>query len=132
MKKVLAVTAALALLGLGIVAQADVFNLGAGFTNLETVTVGNAGNTGELSGSGSGGNGPDRICGSVGYTYNIGKYEVTAKQYADFLNSKAKCDGDPYGLYNTAMGNPSSLGCNIQRSGGGTVANPYVYTVAND
>ena len=40
MKKVFTVTAALALLCLCIVAQADVFNLGPGFTNLETVTVG--------------------------------------------------------------------------------------------
>ncbi|MBN1458499.1 MAG: SUMF1/EgtB/PvdO family nonheme iron enzyme [Armatimonadetes bacterium] len=121
MKKVFAVTAALVLLCLGSLAQAAI--------TIDTVTVGNAGNTGELSGSG----GTSRICGGVAYTYNIGKYEVTAKQYTDFLNSKAKCDGDPYGLYNTAMGDPSgSLGCNIQRSGGGTVANPYTYSVAND
>lgn len=46
--------------------------------NIETVPVGNPGNAGELSGEGAGGSGPDRICGAVGYTYNIGKYEVTA------------------------------------------------------
>ena len=41
----------------------------------------------------------DRICGSVGYNYNIGKYEVTAGQYTEFLNAVARTD--TYGLYNT-------------------------------
>ena len=68
--------------------------------------------------------------GAVAYEYNIGKYEVTAGQYTEFLNNKAKCDSDPYGLYNTFM--TGSDGCKIQRTGGGTVANPYVYTVASD
>ena len=118
MKKLFLVTAAIALLGLSIAAQADVFNLGTGFTNLETVAVGNKGNTADTTGYGS-----------VGYTYNIGKYEVTAKQYTDFLNAKAKTD--TYGLYNSSMWS-SDDGCKIQRSGSGTVGNPYSYTVAND
>ena len=121
MKKVFAVTAALVLLGLCISAQA---------VTIATVPVGNAGNAGELSGAGAGGEGPDRICGSVGYNYNIGKYEVTAGQYTDFLNAKATVS-DPYGLYNTSMWS-SSYGCKIQRSGGGTVPNPYTYTVTSD
>ena len=49
----------------------------------------NPGNAGELSGAGAGGYGPNRVCGAVGYTYNIGKYEVTAGQYAAFLNAVA-------------------------------------------
>jgi len=110
MKKVFAVTAALALLGFSIVASADVFNLGAGFTNLETVTVGDPGNVG---------------LGSVGYTYNIGKYEVTAKQYTDFLNNKAQTD--MYELYNTYMA--SAWSCNIQRSG---AWGSYTYSVEDD
>ena len=120
MKRVFALTAVIALLGLGMAAQA---------VTIATVPVGNAGNAGELSGSGAGGYGPDRICGSVGYNYNIGKYEVTAGQYTDFLNAKATVS-DPYGLYKTAMTN--TYGCKIQRSGGGTVPNPYTYTVASD
>jgi len=124
-----AVTAAIVLLCLGSLAQADVFDLGPGFTNLETVIVGDPGNVGQLSGAGSGGYGPDRIVGSVGYTYNIGKYEVTAKQYTDFLNAKAKTD--PYGLYNTNMWS-NAFSCKIERSGGGTVENPYTYTVTAD
>ena len=61
-------------------ATADVFNMGPGLTRLETVPVGDPGNTGELSGVGAGGGGANRICGAVGYVYRIGKYEVTAGQ----------------------------------------------------
>lgn len=39
--------------------------------------------------------------GSVNYTYNIGKYEVTIQQYANFLNAVAS--SDPYQLYNPSM-----------------------------
>jgi len=95
---------------------------------LETVAVGDAGNVGELSGTGAGGSGSDRICGSVAYNYNIGKYEVTANQYTDFLNNKATSNGDPYGLYDTSMTN----NCHIVRSGSGTAPDPYSYIVASD
>ncbi len=96
---------------------------------METVTVGNAGNDGELSGWGADGSGPDAIVGGVDYAYNIGKYEVTAGQYAEFLNAVAAAD--TYGLYNTSMVdlNHPSWGCNIQRSG----SSPnYSYSVAPD
>jgi len=91
--------------------------------NIETVPVGNPGNAGELSGEGAGGWGPDRICGAVGYTYNIGKYEVTAGQYCEFLNKVAKTD--TYGLYNTGMANTQD-GSGISRSGS---SGSYTYTV---
>ena len=81
---------------------------------IDTVTVGNPGNVGELSGDGAGGYGPDRVCGAVGYVYNIGTYEVTAGQYAEFLNAVAA--SDPYGLYNASM-DSSSYGCQITRNG---------------
>ncbi|MEN6355968.1 MAG: SUMF1/EgtB/PvdO family nonheme iron enzyme [Armatimonadota bacterium] len=121
MRKLCAVTAAIALLGLSIACNADVF----GLTNMETVTVGDPGNNSELSGAGAGGYGPDRICGSVSYTYNIGKYEVTAAQYCDFLNHKAK--SDPYGLYNTDMWS-SDRGCKIQRT---SDSDSYSYSVTS-
>ncbi len=54
------------------------FNMPSGLTSLEMVTVGNAGNFGELSGTGAGGYGPDRICGAVGYTCQMGKFELRA------------------------------------------------------
>ena len=85
---------------------------------IETVTVGNPGNAGELSGDGAGGWGPDRICGAVGYTYKIDKFEVTAGQYAEFLNAVAATD--TYGLYTLSMGN----GCAITQTG---EAGSYTY-----
>jgi len=57
--------------------------------NIDTVTIGDPGNA------------PDTAYGSVSATYNIGKYEVTNAQYAEFLNAVA--DTDTYGLYNTSM-----------------------------
>jgi sulfatase modifying factor 1 len=93
---------------------------------IDTVPVGNLGNTAELSGGGAGGYGPDRFCGAVAYSYNIGKYEVTAGQYTAFLSAVAQTD--TYGLYNTGMSN-TIYGSGIARSGGGTVGNPYTYTV---
>jgi len=108
----------LALLCLGTLAQANI--------TIATVPVGDPGNAGELSGAGvPGGYGPDRICGSVGYNYNIGKYEVTAAQYCDFLNHKAATD--TYGLYATSM--PGIYGCQIQRTG---ASGSYTYSVASD
>jgi len=98
----------------------------AAVVDIQTVPVGNPGNAGEGSGPSYGGYGQDRICGAVAYEYNIGKYEVTAGQYKEFLNAVAKTD--TYGLYNTNMSNTSS-GSGIARSGGGTVGNPYTYTV---
>ena len=93
--------------------------------NIDLVPVGNAGNAGELSGSGD----LARICGAVGYTYNIGKYEVTAGQYTAFLNAVGGVD--TYFLYNSNMSNTSN-GSGIVQSGGGTVGNPYTYSVAAD
>ncbi len=94
---------------------------------IETVTVGDPGNAGENSGeSEPGGSGPDRICGAVDYTYNIGKYEVTAGQYTEFLNAVA--NDDTYGLYNTSMW-VNTYGCKIERTGSSP---DYSYGVASD
>jgi formylglycine-generating enzyme required for sulfatase activity len=102
---------------------ADVFNMGPGLTSLGLVTVGNPGNAGELSGAGAGGFGEDRICGAVGYTYNIGKYETTAGQYTEFLNAVAATD--TYGLYNTYMWS-TGYGCKIQQTG---TSGNYTYSI---
>jgi formylglycine-generating enzyme len=76
---------------------------------IETVPVGNAGNASDTRYDASG-------FGAVSYNYQIGKYEVTAGQYTEFLNAVAK--DDPNGLYNTAMGDSAgSFGANIQRAG---------------
>ncbi|MCX6343581.1 MAG: SUMF1/EgtB/PvdO family nonheme iron enzyme [Armatimonadetes bacterium] len=108
MNKTLLCTAAIALLSLGGIAQANI--------TIETVAIGNAGNAADpYTGS---------LYGSVGYNYNIGKYEVTAGQYTAFLNAKANVS-DAYGLYNADMWN-SSYGCKIQQT---SVTGGYSYAV---
>jgi sulfatase modifying factor 1 len=88
---------------------------------IDLVPVGNPGNAPDTRYDATG-------FGSVANAYQIGKYEVTAGQYTEFLNAVAKAD--PNGLYNTAMGDPGgSLGANIQRSG----SSPnFSYSVAAD
>ncbi|MGA2033361.1 MAG: SUMF1/EgtB/PvdO family nonheme iron enzyme [Thermoguttaceae bacterium] len=68
------------------------------------VTVGDPGNAADTTGYGA-----------VGYTYQMGKYDVTAAQYTAFLNAVART-GDPYGLYNSNMAADASYGCGISRS----------------
>src|SRR5262245_29663639 len=79
--------------------------------NIEMVPVGNAGNAPDTQLMTDGTTG----YGSVGYNYQIGKYEVTAGQYTEFLNAVAKAD--PNGLYRTEMGRIDLQGANIQRTG---------------
>ena len=67
------------------------------------------------------------LYGSVDHAYKIGKYEVTAGQYTEFLNAKAKTD--TYGLYDYGMAEPAFIGCNIQRTGS---EGHYSYSVASD
>ena len=108
-------------------ANADVFNMGSGLTGLSFVTVGNPGNAASTSRSPANGS----YMGSVGYTYQIGKYDVTAGQYCQFLNAVAATD--PYGLYNTYMsagpgGQPGRVGCGITRTG---IAGNYSYNTTS-
>ena len=111
------------LLAAGGKAQANVLNMGPGLTSLETVPAGNAGNV------------PDTRYvtpgyGAVAYEYRIGKYEVTAGQYTEFLNKMAGVDS--YQLYNAFMWS-SGWGCKIERyAGSGTPEDPYQYRVASD
>ncbi len=91
---------------------------------METVRVGNPGNAGDTRYPDAS-NGIYNF-GAVGYTYNIGKYEVTADQYCEFLNAVAKTD--TYELYNTNMWSIDG-GCKIQQSGS---SGNYSYSVASD
>ena len=111
-----------ALFALTAYARADVFHMATGLTSLQFVTVGNPGNA------------PDTrynsiSVGAVDHVYKIGKYEVTAGQYAEFLNAVAKAD--PFGLYSPAMGDPNVnfQGANILRSG---LSPNFSYSVASD
>ncbi len=84
-------------------------------TVIETVGIGNSGNAPSAYGFGA-----------VGYAYDLGKYEVTAGQYTDFLNAVAATD--TYDLYHTNMWS-SGYGCKIQRNG---APGGYTYSIAAD
>ena len=99
-----------AVLAIGSAAQA---------VNIETVPVGNPVNIADTTGD-------PNPCGAVDYEYQIGKYEVTAGQYTEFLNAVAATD--TYGLYNTSMDSGSN-GCKIQQIGS---SGSYTYSVASD
>ena len=83
----------------------------------ETVPVGNAGNGVD--------NGPGLVhpsdpawgtdFGAVAYDYNIGKYEVTAGQYTEFLNAVAATD--TFELYSSSMGGTGGHRTRIFQSG---------------
>jgi formylglycine-generating enzyme required for sulfatase activity len=61
---------------------------------IDWVTVGDPGNACDTQSQG--------CFGAVPYEYQIGKYEVTNAEYAEFLNAVA--DTDTYALYDTSMG----------------------------
>jgi len=112
------------LVALFLVAAMLTFTAAARAVDIQVVPVGNPGNLADFRYDPAG-------YGRVEDNYWIGKYEVTAGQYRDFLNAVAK--NDPYGLYNSAMAltvptDPSN-GCGITRSG-----SPfnYHYDVAAD
>ena len=100
------------MMAVGILASGSIVQAG---VVIDTVTVGNPGNRDDTHGDGYGG---------VGYTYDIGTYEVTARQYTGFLNAVARTD--TYGLYNTSMWS-NNLGCRVERSGS---SGSYWYSVA--
>lgn len=77
---------------------------------IDTVPIGNAGNTADSTGHGN-----------VAYEYRIGAFEVTNSQYAAFLSSVAAADS--FGLYDTRM--DSSVHGGIARGG-----SPGSYTYA--
>ena len=82
--------------------------------NLDTVLVGDAGNTGEVQSQGT--------FGTVGYNYHFGTHEVTNSQYTAFLNSVAATD--THSLYNTNMNSSTHGG--ITRAGS---SGSYTYSV---
>ncbi|MFM7207302.1 MAG: formylglycine-generating enzyme family protein [Planctomycetaceae bacterium] len=96
--------------GLLAVAAAYVATAPAHAVSIEWVTVGNAGNANS----------------GVAYEYRIGMYEVTIRQYTDFLNAAAKTD--PYGLYHVNMQTNVNV-AGISRTG---VPGAYEYSVMNN
>ncbi|MGA2031749.1 MAG: SUMF1/EgtB/PvdO family nonheme iron enzyme [Thermoguttaceae bacterium] len=86
------------------VAAAGVVAAQAETITMAMVTVGDPGNTADTTGYGG-----------VGYTFQMGKYDVTTSQYAAFLNAVATTS-DPYGLYNPSMATDTSYGCGISQT----------------
>ncbi len=87
--------------------SADVFNMPAGMRSLDTVVVGDPGNAVDDNGRGA-----------VPYPFKIGKFEVTAAQYAEFLNAKGKAEPDGALWFNDmdpAQGEGTR--CGIRREG---------------
>ncbi len=116
--KTISVLFAVALLLIGTGSRGDVL--------LDMVTIGDPGNPADPRPWG-----PPYdpfYLGSVSYTYQISKYEVTVSQYAEFLNAAAK--SDPYGLYSDSMGGdgPTVGGGFINRSG---TSGSYSYSVVD-
>ena len=91
----------------------NVFNMPTGNTSLQFVNVGDPGNTGDtqaMNGANLIINGSNDISsgyGAVPYSYGMGKFDITAAQYVQFLNAVAT-KSDPYGLYNPLMGGATS------------------------
>lgn len=87
---------------------------------IEMVTVGNPGNAADLRYNV---NVKPEGFGAVSYIYQVGKYEITAGQYTEFLNAVAK--SDPNQLYYP----PSAKTTHIEQSG----SSPnFSYSVAAD
>ncbi len=116
MRHLFLITAIIVLLDLGTLAQA---------ITIETVAIGDKGNVADTAVNGHDGT---TGYGSVAYDYNIGKYEVTAGQYTEFLNAKANVS-DAYALYNSGMwSDPDGYGCKIQQT---SISGGYSYAVDN-
>ncbi len=83
---------------------ADVFAMPSGQTSLTLLPVGNVGNSSDAATG----------FGSVGYSYNISKFETTIGQYVQFLNAVGATD--TYSLYNASMTSRDNI-AGIARNG---------------
>lgn len=73
---------------------------------MDWTSIGNSGNACDTQ--------PRGCFGAVAYAYDIGTFEVTNTQYAEFLNAKAA--SDPFALYNPLMSSVPNRG-GIARTG---------------
>lgn len=80
--------------------------------------VGNAGNANDPS--------TGNLYGGVAYNYNIGTYDVTNSQYAEFLNTTDPGGANTLGLWNSNMANGTFGG--ISLNGGNPSGSKYVLT----
>ena len=116
--------AAPALVGLlATAAHAQIITHGSTTMNMDFVTVGNPGNPGDTTGD-------PNPCGSVGYAYRIGKYEVTADQWAAVIAADPNVGNAGYWTGSQPTGGASwheaAKFCNWLTSGS---ANSGYYTI---
>jgi formylglycine-generating enzyme required for sulfatase activity len=90
---------------------------GAHAAAIETVTVGNPGNAGEVQSQGT--------FGAVPYNFRIGKFEVTNAQYTEFLNGVDSTGANTLALYNSSMSSDAHGGINFN----GGAANGAKYEI---
>jgi formylglycine-generating enzyme len=100
-----------------VIAFALFFPLTVGAITIDTVPIGNSGNTGDIQSNG--------IFGRVTADYRIAMTEITNSQYVTFLNAVAV--SDPFALYNTNMDFYSRGGITRTGAPGG-----YSYSVKPD
>ena len=86
--------------------------------------VGNPGNANDTADGDSGTPGIQNY-GAVPYAYNIGTYDVTNRQYVEFLNAKDPAGTSPLQLYNVNMSNGTYGG--ITYSAGNADGNKYSF-----
>jgi formylglycine-generating enzyme required for sulfatase activity len=101
----------------------SILHQSAAAVTIDMVTVGNPGNSPDtevMQFDGTTG------YGAVDYVYRIGKFEITAGQYTEFLNAVAR--EDTHRLYSSFM-NAGDFPADIERHGS---AGSYTYTVAAD
>ena len=94
-------------------------NLQAALLTIDTVWVGNPGNAADST-----------TYGAVADVFAFGKDEVTIGQYITFLNSAASVTSVSYmvNLWNASITSDHNI-IGISRSGDGTLARPYSYSV---
>lgn len=84
---------------------------------INTVPVGNPGNAGDAPSNGT--------FGAVGYSYRIGRTEVTNAQYAEFINSVDPAGMNTLALYNSKMSSDAFGGITLN----GAAANGSKYEI---
>jgi sulfatase modifying factor 1 len=80
--------------------------LAASAVTIDWVAIGNPGNAADTPST----NCWMASCGSVSYSYNISKYEVTNAQYAEFLNAADASGSNTLALYSANMDSDASNG----------------------
>jgi formylglycine-generating enzyme len=104
----------LAIFLLGAVAVALPLTALADSITMAWTPVGNPGNAADSNGYGA-----------VGYSYNIGTYDVTVGQYVEFLNAKDATGANTLGIYNANMSDTTFGGGGVSYDSAAASGNKY-------